>query len=173
MTLDSLLAIFRALDEAGARFMVAGGVAVNLHGHARATQDLDLVVDLTPDNALAAVRALAALGYRPQVPVGIEELADPEKRRTWIEDKGMKVFSLISDRHSDTTVDIFVAEPFPFKDEYEMADIYDLGSGVQVRTVRPEALIEMKRVAGRDRDRDDIQHLQWALEERRKGTDHE
>lgn len=27
----------------------------------------------------------------------------------------------------------------------------------------------MKRVADRDRDRDDIQHLQWGLGERRKG----
>jgi len=173
VTLESLLTVFRALNEAEVRFMVVGGVAVNLHGYARATQDLDLVVELTTDNAVAAVRALGALGYKPQVPADIEEFADREKRRTWIEDKGMKVFSLISDSHRDTTVDIFVTEPFPFDEEYRIADVYDLGSGVEVRTVRPEALIEMKRAVDRDRDRDDIQHLRWILEERGKGGGHE
>jgi len=29
-------------------------------------------------------------------------------------------------------------------------------------------LIAMKRIADRDRDRDDIQHLQWIIEERRQ-----
>lgn len=96
--------------------------AARSSGDARATRDLNLVVHLSSDNALAAVRALEAVGYRPQVPVGIEALADPQRRRTRIEDKGMKVFPLISDRHRDTAVDIFVTEPFPFNNEYGMAE---------------------------------------------------
>jgi hypothetical protein len=35
--------IFQALELAGVRFLVVGGVAVVLHGHARFTADLDLV----------------------------------------------------------------------------------------------------------------------------------
>jgi len=38
--------VFEALNGARVRYVVVGGVAVVLHGHARLTTDLDLVVDL-------------------------------------------------------------------------------------------------------------------------------
>lgn len=37
MTLDSLEQIFSALNGAGVRHLVAGGLAVNAHGYTRAT----------------------------------------------------------------------------------------------------------------------------------------
>lgn len=168
MRLESIVAVVGALDDAGVRFLVAGGVAVNLHGYARMTQDLDLVVELSPENARAAMQVLAGLGYRPRVPVSIESFADPVQRNDWIESKHMQVFSLFSDTHPETTIDVFVTEPFPFEDEYQRADRYPIGSGVEIRAVTPETLIAMKRTADRDRDRDDIQHLQWIIEERRQ-----
>jgi len=171
MTLDDLIAVWRALDTARVRFLVAGGVAVNLHGYVRATQDLDLVVGLEPDNAAAAMRALGKLGYRPQVPVAIEDFADADTRRHWIEDKHMRVFALISDTQPDTTVDVFVTEPFAFDEEYASADIYPIASDLWVRVVRPGTLIEMKREAGRARDHDDIEHLEQILAESRGNGD--
>lgn len=171
MKLESILAVARALDDAGVRFLVAGGVAVNLHGYSRLTQDLDLVVELSPANARAAMDALAGLGYRPQVPVDIHDFADPERRAEWVTNKHMQVFSLVSDAHPETTVDVFVTEPFTFDDEYRRADRYQIEPGVELRTVTPGTLIAMKRNAGRDRDRDDIEHLQWIIEERGEGHD--
>ena len=168
---ESIIAVFKALDDAGVRFLVAGGVAVNLHGYARMTQDLDLVVELSPENAHAAMRALAGLGYRPRVPVSIESFADPAQRRNWIENKHMQVFPLFSDTCPETNIDVFVTEPFIFDEEYQGADRYTLQPGVVVRTVTPETLISMKRIADRDRDRDDIKHLQWIIEERLKEKD--
>ena len=41
------------------RYLVAGGLAVNVHGYLRFTKDVDLVVQLESDNIR---RALAALG---------------------------------------------------------------------------------------------------------------
>jgi hypothetical protein len=38
------------------RFVVVGGVAVVLHGHLRATKDLDLILDLAPDEVRKAIR---------------------------------------------------------------------------------------------------------------------
>jgi len=166
MKLDSLLTVIRTLNTRNVRFLVVGGVAVNLHGYTRVTRDLDLVVQLSSDNAEAAMHALAELGYHPQVPVGIEEFADADKRRHWIADKHMEVFSVVSERYPDTTVDLFVTEPFPFDDEYRAADLYEIAADITVPVARPQALIEMKRSAGRDRDFDDIEHLQWLLEQR-------
>jgi len=169
MTLDSLLTVLRALESAEVRYLVAGGVAVNLHGYVRATQDLDLVVGLEADNAARAMSTLRGIGYRPQVPVAIEDFADPGKRRHWIDDKHMQVFALISDTHPDTTVDVFVTEPFDFEAEHAAAEVHEIGTELRVRVVRPETLIAMKRAAGRRRDLDDIEHLEKIVTERRSG----
>lgn len=40
------------------RYVVVGGVAVNLHGYQRFTKDVDLVIELVADRALKALRAL-------------------------------------------------------------------------------------------------------------------
>ncbi len=50
MKLASFEAIVRALEDAGVRYLVAGGLAVNAHGFLRFTKDVDLVVQLAPDN---------------------------------------------------------------------------------------------------------------------------
>jgi len=165
MTFDDLVTIMGALNASGVRYLIAGGVAVNLHGYTRLTQDLDIVVDLVPENALAAMRTLAELGYRPGVPVGIEDFADPELRRDWVENKHMQVFSLNSETHRDTVVDVFADAPFDFGEEYDAATVYDLDERVTVRVVRPETLIQMKEAVGRDRDLDDVVHLRWILEQ--------
>lgn len=50
MKLASFEAIVRALNDAGVRYLVAGGLAVNAHGYLRFTKDVDFVVQLVPDS---------------------------------------------------------------------------------------------------------------------------
>jgi hypothetical protein len=61
--IGAIESVLAALNAANVRYLVVGDVAVVLHGHLRTTAAFDLVVQLTPDNALRAVRALATLGY--------------------------------------------------------------------------------------------------------------
>ncbi len=68
--------VLHALEAAGVRYLVVGGVAVVLHGHPRLTADLDLALALDTGNVRAAFAALAGLGYRPRVPVTAESFAD-------------------------------------------------------------------------------------------------
>ena len=46
MKLGAFDLLVRVLDEAGVRYLVAGGLAVNAHGYLRFTRDIDLVVHL-------------------------------------------------------------------------------------------------------------------------------
>ena len=131
MKLSTLEAIGRALGRADVRYLVAGGVAVNAHGHQRLTHDVHLVLRLTPDNVRRAVGALSELGYRPALPVRAEEFADPEQRSAWISEKNMEVFSLVSDEHPDTTVDLFVREPSDFESEHAAAMVAELAPGLE------------------------------------------
>lgn len=71
MKVSSFEAIAAALNREGVRYLVAGGLAVNAHGYVRLTHDVDLVVQLDPENILPAFAALAGLDYRPLVPVDI------------------------------------------------------------------------------------------------------
>jgi predicted nucleotidyltransferase len=161
--LSSLQAICRALNEAGVKYLIVGGVAVNAYGYIRATQDLDLVVALAQPNASAAMRVLSKLGYSPRVPVDADEFADPQRRKSWVEEKGMTVFSMFNDSMPETAVDVFVEEPFDFDFEYRAAEVHVIGADVSAPFVNIQTLIRMKQQADRDRDRDDILHLRWIL----------
>lgn len=165
MKFSTICAIVEALDAADVRYLVAGGVAVNAHGYQRLTQDLDLILNLVPANTRAALKALQRLGYQPILPVSLEAFVDPEERASWIDERNLQVFSLTSDRHPDTTVDLLAAEPFDFNTEYESAMVSELAPGLEVRFVRLATLIGMKEATGRPRDADDAQHLRWILEE--------
>lgn len=158
MKLESFDLVVRALDEAGVRYLVAGGLAVNAHGYLRFTRDIDLVLQLDPQNILTAFAALGKIGYQPLVPVSAAEFADATTRAAWIRDKGMTVLNFWCDRHRETPVDVFVTEPFSFDEEFGRALVKPLGP-VAVRFVSIPTLIRMKELAGRPQDRIDIEYL--------------
>lgn len=168
MKLVAFEAIAAALRDASVRYLVAGGIAVNAHGYLRLTYDVDLVIQLEPDNILPAFGALAGLGYRPIVPVTAELFADKSQREQWIREKGMQVLNFYSDRHRPFTVDVFVSVPFDFDSEYEAAMQGEVAPGLTVRFVSIPTLIAMKQVAKRPRDLDDIEHLRMIMEEKRR-----
>ncbi len=161
----SVKAVLEALNEAGVRYLVAGGLAVNAHGVLRFTADVDLVVHLVHDNVRKAFEALDTLGYRPIVPVTAEDFSDPDTREGWVREKGMQVLQFYCDEHRETSVDIFAAEPFDFDEEYGRALIKELVGGVEVRFVSLETLIRMKESAGRPQDLADLDELRRRTED--------
>jgi hypothetical protein len=54
--------LLRAFTAADVRFLIVGAYALALHGRPRATGDLDVWIEATPENARRVVRALAAFG---------------------------------------------------------------------------------------------------------------
>lgn len=166
MKLSAFIRIARCLHEEGARYLLAGGLAVVVHGYGRMTYDVDLIVQLEPENVLKAFRALRKAGYQPRVPVTADQFADRPTREGWIRDKGMVVLNMWSDEFSDTPVDVFVTEPFDFNKVYERAPCETLEDGTPFRFVDIRTLIEMKRRAGREKDLDDIRHLEMIANDR-------
>jgi hypothetical protein len=165
MKLASFEMLAKALEGEGVRYLIAGGLAVNAHGVLRFTKDLDLVIQLIPENISRAFSALEGLGYRPSVPVTATQFADAEQRREWLEQKGMQVLQFWSDSHRETPVDVFVDEPFSFDEEYERALLKPLYGTVAVRFVSLPTLIKMKREVGRPEDLNDIEQLSKLTDE--------
>ena len=56
------LDFLRAFIAADVRFLVVGAYALGLHGKPRATGDLDIWIDATPENAARVMRALEGFG---------------------------------------------------------------------------------------------------------------
>lgn len=139
--------------------MVVGGVAVVLHGYARLTADVDLVLDLERDAAARAMRALLALGLRPRAPVDAEDFADERVRGRWLRDEGMQVFSIFKPADPLLSVDVFAEPPVDFEGLYARAEVCDV-EAVPVRIASIPDLIRLKRLAGRPRDREDVEKLE-------------
>jgi hypothetical protein len=94
MEVRSVEAIVRALNDAGVKYLIVGGIAVNAHGYERLTVDVDLVIGLEPDNVVRGLRALEQIGYYFSIPVTPEEFADSKLRQEWQAEKGMVVLKL-------------------------------------------------------------------------------
>jgi len=56
------LDLLRSLRAADARFLIVGAYAVGVHGHPRATKDLDVWVEPSVENAPKVMRALIDFG---------------------------------------------------------------------------------------------------------------
>jgi hypothetical protein len=88
MTRSSVETVVRALNEADVRYLIAGGLAVVAHGYVRFTADVDLVLDLAPDNLARALAVFEHLRYRPRA---LASFANPESRASWAREKGTRV----------------------------------------------------------------------------------
>lgn len=156
--------IFEALNAAGVRYVVVGGVAVVLHGHPRLTADLDIAVDLSPDAAGRSVIALEELGLRPRAPVNAADFGDATLRARWVEHQGMRVFSMWDPQEPMRSVDLFVENPIDFEELWSNSELVDL-AGTPARIASIPDLIRLKRIAGRPQDLADIEALEAILAE--------
>jgi hypothetical protein len=155
-------AILRALNDAEARYLIVGGLAVVAHGYVRTTEDIDIVLKLESGNVSRAMHAIEAIGYQPLVPVSAADFANDEIREMWRQEKNMIVFQMMNPDRPSTRLDIFVSEPFDFEREYALAEPMEV-VGIPSPVVRIEALLAMKEEAGRAKDLGDIGELRKLL----------
>lgn len=152
--------LFKELAQEGIHYLVVGGVAVILHGFVRATADLDIMIALDEENLNKFIRKMKEKGYKPKAPVPIEDFSNPEKRKSWIKDKGMKVFSLYHPKKLEELIDVFIEEQIPFKEAYSRKKISMIGE-TPINIVHISDLINLKKKSGRPQDLQDIEGLEY------------
>jgi hypothetical protein len=153
------LSLFKLLNAASIRYVVVGGVATILHGVDRLTADIDLVLDLTLEPAQSAIKVLIDAGYRPGIRVDPLHFAVAEVRERWIREKSMQVLNFWDITAAKPSVDVFVKDVIPFVDLWSDSQTIDY-AGQPVRVASIEHLIQMKAIANRPRDLQDIERLQ-------------
>ncbi|TDY00593.1 nucleotidyltransferase AbiEii toxin of type IV toxin-antitoxin system [Thiohalophilus thiocyanatoxydans] len=156
------LPLFKALNVADVQYIVVGGLATVLHGYARLTADIDLVINLDKKKSEQALKVLLSIGLKPRLPVDPMQFADETIRESWVNEKNMMVFSFYHPDNPMMVVDIFVREPFPFQGMKKRAVLMDIG-GESVPVCSINDLIAMKSNTGRAKDEEDIKYLQSLL----------
>jgi len=156
--------LFSALNNESVKYMVAGGIAVNLYGIERATADIDFIIDLDKENVSKFVRVAKKLGLRPKIPVPLDDFAVTEKRKEWIDQKGMTVFTVYDVENPFFLIDIFVETPFDFDTVFEKREKMEFEDTV-ISVVPIMELIAMKEKSARPQDKADIFYLKKIIEE--------
>ena len=134
--------VFERLEAERVRYVMVGGMAVALHGHARPTRDLDIVVEHTPPEARRATAALLSLGFVPALPLPLEMLT-------------VQRFTDAARRE----VDAFARFRLPFEELWAASERLTTAAGQRVRVCSLEHLIRRKRLDGRPRDVRDVEAL--------------
>ncbi len=76
--LNRLRDVFASFQRHDVRYVVIGGIAAVLHGVPRATFDLDILIDPSPENARRLLDALLATNIGTASLVSVEELLKNE-----------------------------------------------------------------------------------------------
>jgi hypothetical protein len=144
---DRVLSIVEAFNREEVEYKVFGGVAVNLHGIPRTTEDVDFFVDPAPENVARIKRALRSLWDDPY----LDAIQDDDfvgAYPSFTYDPPDELF----------TIDVVsrLGEAFAYSDL--KAETHEI-SGVPVRLVTPETLYQMKRDTVREIDKIDASNL--------------
>ena len=131
---------------------------MNLHGIPRVTEDLDLLIALDERNVNKFAKAMKGLGYKPKVPVTIEDFGIKKNRESWIKEKGMVVFSLWNTKIPYRIIDVFVKNPIDFEELYKDRLTIPLGE-FNISVISINHLIKLKKIASRKQDISDIESL--------------
>jgi hypothetical protein len=150
---EDVVRICRALNEAGARYVLIGGFAVIAHGAGRFTKDIDLLVDDSPENVARVKRALAVLADNAAT-----DVQDDDVRR--------HVVVRVAD---EVIVDLMGrACGLDYAEVAADAETLERG-GVSVRVASPKTLIRTKNTP-RPADAIDRAFLEGLIRQRDEGT---
>lgn len=153
--------ILTALAAAKVRFVVAGGVAVVLHGVERMTMDIDVAVDMSEANLRRFLLVMRELGLKPRVPVPAEFILDPANVTRMVEEKNAVVFSFIDPNNPLRQVDLFLLPELSYPLLSEDAVEQSVG-GQKILIASIDRLLALKRrvVPARAKDLHDIAELE-------------
>lgn len=144
-----------SLNAHGVEYLVVGGYAVGYHGYPRATNDIDVWVRVSGENAEGLVRALVAFGF--DVPGLAPELFLTERSIVRLGRPPLRV-------EIATTI-----SGVTFDDCYAARETAVL-DGVPVAIIGREHLLQNKRAAGRPKDLADVDFLSRQRRSRRPGS---
>jgi tRNA nucleotidyltransferase/poly(A) polymerase len=141
--LNRLKDVFASFQKHEVRYIVIGGIASVLYGVPRATFDLDILIDATPENVQRLLDALLEAGMGTASLTNVEEILSNE-------------MTIFKDR---VRIDVQTSTPgLSFKDAWANRNTLEY-QGQSFHVASREDLIAMKKAAGRTIDLEDVRLL--------------
>jgi hypothetical protein len=134
-----------SLNSAGVKYLVVGGYAVNFHGHYRATDDLDVWIAVSPENAHRVSQVMRSFGGFSASTVPPSMFLQPRK-------------AFIFGREP-TRIDVLTGPSGVDFDECYSRRVDGILDGVKVSVISLDDLKANKRAAGRTKDIGDLENL--------------
>lgn len=145
---DSFLPLMQALFDHQARYVLVGGMAVNLHGLVRATEDIDLFIEPEPENISRVKAALEQVFEDPHIhEISSDDLCGNYPVVRYGPPDGEVIIDLIAR----------LGELFRYEDLESTVVIIE---GTPICLATPGTLFKMKRGTVRPRDHSDAYVLQ-------------
>jgi hypothetical protein len=142
--LNRLQDVFKSFQRHSVRYVVIGGVASVLHGVPRATFDLDILIEPSPENAQRLLAALMDAGFGTAAMTSAEDVVAHE-------------ITVFNDR---VRIDVQTQTPgLDFQDAWRHRKTVTY-QGQDFFIVSREDLIASKRAAGREVDPIDVRLLE-------------
>ena len=147
--LNQLQGVFSSFHDHDVRYVIIGGIAAILYGVPRATFDLDILIDATPENAQRLLDALLDAGLGTASLTTVEALLAHE-------------ITIFRDK---VRIDVQTSTPgLEFDDAWAKKEEMEYAGQVFYVASRQD-IIASKRAAGRTRDLEDVRLLELGDEE--------
>ncbi|QQR97767.1 MAG: hypothetical protein IPK18_13170 [Sphingobacteriales bacterium] len=153
--------IFQELYKHDIRYLLTGGLAVNLYGVNRMTADIDLILDLTKENIKKFHSVIRKINFIPLLPLPFELLADKIERLKIIEEKNLVAYSFYNKTKKFLNIDVIIDIPKSFSELWENR-IVKTTDDYQINLIGFDDLILLKEYANRVQDKNDILLLKSA-----------
>lgn len=156
--MDSYENVLRALNDTGVRYLIVGGVAMNLLGCPRFTNDIDILLALDEGNLHAMKAAMKTLGYEQRIPFSLDELGDEKKVLKLMREKNLLAYTFYNPKEPLYSIDVIVGPSLQF-DRYKANQLHVDVWGLALPVVSIDDLIGLKRQSDREKDAMDVATL--------------
>ena len=156
--MESYKNVFQALNKANVSYIIVGGVAMNLLGCTRFTNDIDILLALDAENLHAMKNAIKTLGYEQRIPLALDELGDEKKALKFVEEKNLLAYTFYNPKEPLYSIDVIVGPSLQFN-RYRANQIHVDVWGLSLPVVSIDDLIGLKQKSSREKDALDVATL--------------
>ncbi len=149
------IGIFELLHKHNVRYLLCGGLAVNIYGVPRMTADIDLILDFDYENLKQFEICVVDAFYQSQIPISLSLLSAEQERIKLIKEKNLIAFSYFNTKANIMSMDVLIDIPLGFAEMWERKTTRTT-EDIDVHIVSVDDLIRLKEYSNRKQDIDDI-----------------
>ena len=144
---ENLLEFWQLLNHFKVRYIMVGGVAVNLHGYSRTTEDIDIWIKDTKANRKQLGLAFAKFGYDE---INLEDFQFIPGWTDFFIGAGIRL---------DVLIEMKGLEGYSFEESLQLASIASI-ENIEVPFLQINQLIANKKAVNRSKDQIDVMELE-------------